>query len=213
MAGRVTALTRVSDDPPLVDVYVDGAKLLTVPEEAVSRLGLSVGSAFGAGEPEPAPGHAADDTAAAREAALRLLAVRARSRSELSDRLRRKGHAPAVVREVVDSLAAVGLVDDRAFAELWADERMRLRPVGRRRLAQELRAKGVPPEVTDGVLDQAFAATSERALALRVARARAGKSGSGPKARARLHALLLRRGFSYGVTAEVVREVMGELDE
>jgi len=209
--GRVTAIRREPGEPPRVAVFIDGARVFTLPESALETMGLSVGATFGGGE--PVEEGRASDLVGAREAALRLLSVRARTRSELAQRLTRKGHAAAVVARVIDGLAAAGLVDDRAFAELWADERMRRRPVGRRRLSQELRLKGVPPRVADEVVDRAFGEHPERALALRAARSWARRSAAGARERERLFAMLVRRGFARSTAIEVVREVMGERDE
>jgi regulatory protein len=209
LKGLVTAIRREpGGGPPRVAVFVDGRQAFTLPEDALAKLGLEVGS--GLGEEEREQLDEASASLKAREAALRLLAVRARTRSELVGRLRRRGFDAAVIGTVVDGLQAAGLIDDRAFAELWADERMRLRPVGRRRLSQELRVKGVPPHVADEVLERAYGDNPEHELALRVARARARRSAGGAKARERLYALLLRRGFTRATAADVVREVMGE---
>jgi len=207
--GRITAIRREpGEGPPRVAVFVDGRQAFTLPEDVLAKLGLSVGASLG--ESECGQLDEASASLKAREAALRLLAVRARTRSELSGRLRRKGYDEAVVGAVVEGLAAAGLIDDRAFAELWADERMRLRPVGRRRLSQELRLKGVPQRVADEVLERAYGDNPEYELALRVARARARRSAPGARTRERLFALLLRRGFTRATAAEAVREVMGE---
>ena len=211
MSGLITAIRREPGEPPRVAVFVDGRQAFTLPEDVLARLGLEVGARLGAGEHERLD--EASASLEAREAALRLLAVRARTRSELVGRLRRRGHAAAVIDAVVDGLAAAGLIDDRAFAELWTDERMRLRPVGRRRLSQELRMRGVPPQVAEEVLDRAYGDNPERDLALRVARVRARRSADGPKSRERLYAFLVRRGFTRATAAEVVREVTGERDE
>jgi regulatory protein len=206
--GLVTAIQREPGDPPRVAVFVDGRQAFTLSEDVLVKLGLSVGAKVGEDEREQLD--EASASLKAREAALRLLAVRARTRSELVGRLRRKGHSDAVIVGVVDGLQDAGLIDDRAFAELWADERMRLRPVGRRRLSQELRMKGVPPRVADEVLDRAYGDNPERELALRVARGRARRSPDGPRTRERLYAFLVRRGFTRATAAEAVREVMGE---
>ena len=211
MSGLITAIRREPGEPPRVAVFVDGRQAFTLPEDVLARLGLEVGTRLGAGEHERLD--EASASLEAREAALRLLAVRARTRSELVGRLRRRGHAAAVIGAVVDGLAAAGLIDDRAFAELWTDERMRLRPVGRRRLSQELRIRGVPPQVAEEVLDRAYGDNPERDLALRVARVRAKRSAGGPRSRERLYAFLVRRGFTRATAAEVVREVTGERDE
>jgi len=192
-----------------------------VSEETAARLGLAIGLDVGSEEVEEARDD--DERGRARERALRLLAVRARSRSELVDRLRRLGFDAETVAITVERLAGAGLVDDRAFAEAWVDERTRLRPMGRLRLSSELRAKGVRPEVIAEVLDEALDEATELALARRAAGKRTrtvGKSERGAprasdraKLRSRLQSFLTRRGFSYDVVSRVVRELEGDADD
>ena len=50
------------------------------------------------------------------ERALGLLAVRQRSRREIQRRLERAGFGPEEVREELDRLQQVGLIDDEAFS-------------------------------------------------------------------------------------------------
>ena len=70
----------------------------------------------------------------------------------------------------------------------------------------------MPPAVADEAIERAFEESPERELAGRVARSWARRAERGPRAKARLFALLLRRGFSRSTAIDVVREVMGEQD-
>ena len=58
-----------------------------------------------------------------RKRALGLLDQRARSRSELRDRLLKAEFEPGLVDEVVDDLAGSGLVNDEQFAIEWVRQR------------------------------------------------------------------------------------------
>src|SRR5690606_35758700 len=101
-----------------------------------------------AGESRSTPGRtpSGGTVEQAKEACLRLLAVRARSRAELTRRLAAKGYTAEVADAALDRLAEVGLVDDAAFAEQWVTARHTYSGKGRQALAQELRRKGVAPE-------------------------------------------------------------------
>lgn len=212
MSGKITAIRNVGGDPPRVAVQVDGREAFTVSAEVAERLGLTVGSDIGSEETDSLRGD--DERERAREAALRLLAVRARSEHELTTRLRQKGFGPRATEGVVSSLAEVGLVDDEAFARAWVDERLRLRPVGARRLSQELSLKGVARELADRIIGEAFDEEPELDVARRAAerKARTLRGGDPRKARARLHSFLVRRGFSYEVASTVTKELEGERD-
>lgn len=220
MVGMVTEIRSVGGSSALT-VYVDGKPAFTVSAGVVRRMGLVVGGQLTDSDERLLDGDAGgpvevgSDDAKARDAALRLLAVRARSRWELSDRLKRKGFDEATRESVLAALEAAGLVDDRAFAQLWAEERIRLRPVGRMRLANELRAKRVREETIAAVLDPIYAEHAEVDLALTVLRKRISKSGTAGdrRGRSRLESHLLRRGFSFEAAAEAMKQIEGEVDE
>ena len=209
MGGRITAIERASEGSARVAVFVDGRRAFTVSEDVAAELGLAVG--IDLGETEVATIESDDRLAKAREKALALLAVRARSRRELTDRLGRSGHEADAVETVVADLEAAGLIDDAAFARAWADDRVRLRPSGRRKLESELVGKGIPRDVIARVLDETFEEHAELELAARAASKRTRRFGGAvpEKERARLHAFLVRRGFSH----EVAGVVVGDLTE
>lgn len=148
----------------------------------------------------------------AREAALKLLTVRARSVGELRERLSRKAFAEDVCERIIGDLTAVGLLDDLEFARLWADERVRLRPVGRRRLVAELRAKKVEPAVIEEVAAEVYEEHAETELARRALGRRTRPTGPDAveRDRRRLEGFLLRRGFSYATVASVLKSPEGE---
>lgn len=119
----------------------------------------------------------------------------------------------------MERLARLGYVDDTAFARWWAEQRDRHAPRGRRMVEAELRQRGVPREVleamrgshleeptlTDEVLP---ASEAERA---RIALERHMKGRPLPedfKARQRIAAFLMRRGFE----PETVRGALREAD-
>ncbi|UGT63530.1 recombination regulator RecX [Nocardia asteroides] len=177
--------------------------------------------AAGPGREEPAPsgsGRAAQGGAPqggtveqAKEACLRLLAVRARSRAELVQRLSAKGFDAEVTAAAVDRLAEVGLVDDAAFAEQWVQARHTFSGRGRAALAQELRRKGVAPETAAAALDGISGDDEQERAAELVRRKLRSLPASVDRDTAlrRLSGMLARRGYPASVAFPVVR---AELD-
>ncbi len=146
-------------------------------------------------------------TEQAKEAALRLLAVRARSRAELVRRLSAKGYSPDVTEQVLDRLAEVGLIDDADFARQWVRQRHGFSGKGRRALEQELRRKGVSQEDSAAALDTVTADDEyERATELVRRKLRSLPAGlDREKAIRRLVGMLARRGYGHSVAYAVVK--------
>ena len=211
MGARITAIRKAGGESSRVAVFVDGKEAFRVSEQMVGLLGLVVGRELAPDEFESLETDV--EIGKAKDAALRLLGIRARSRSELEDRLSRKGFRPDAIESVIGDLDGAGLVDDRAFAGLWVDERTRLRPCGRMRLTQELRAKGVAPSVIDEAISESFDEVPEIELARRAAARKSARLKGDPKGRAKLHSFLLRRGFGYELAGQVTREFEDHADD
>jgi regulatory protein len=142
------------------------------------------------------------------ERALRLLAVRPRSRRELEVRLRRAGFELAEVDEELIRLEAVGLVDDEAFARELARHHVISRRSGRRAIVGALAAKGVSREVIEEAVAGLGEDEDERALGL--ARERASRLAGLPpdKAFGRLSSVLMRRGYDPQTAREAARRAL-----
>jgi len=139
--------------------------------------------------------------AAAREAAIRMIEVQLRPRRELARRLAARGFPLPAVSAALDRLEAVGLVDDRAYAEGFIRRRIRLRPRGAFLLEQELLRRGIAGPVVTQVLVEALAGRDELALARAALakRAAAWHRLEPAVARRRAAAALRRLGFPAGV--------------
>ena len=204
---KITALPPQKHDPDRVSVFVDGEFRMGLSAEVVLAAGLRVGDAVD--DARLAELERRDLTWQAREAALRLLAVRPRSAAELARRLRMKGYGPEIGEEVIGRLRELGMIDDAAFAGTLVRDRVRLRPQGARRLASELRQKGVDDETARAAIRETMEGeeTDERELARRATEKWRARPGEEPaRARRRLHGYLARRGFD----GEVIREILDE---
>ena len=143
---------------------------------------------------------------------LRKLTVRARTRTELADALTSAEIPEHIATPVLDRMTEVGLVDDAAFAQEWVASRQGRRNLSRRKLADELRRKGVAPETISLAVDTVDD-SDEYAAALDLARRKAPSLARHDLVtqRRRLAGVLDRRGFSSGVVQRVLREVLEPL--
>jgi regulatory protein len=84
----------------------------------------------------------------AEKKAYRLLALRAHSEKELRAKLREGGFAESVVAGVVEKCRGLGYLDDGKFARQRARELAVNRLAGDRRIAVDLRERGIVEELT-----------------------------------------------------------------
>jgi regulatory protein len=147
------------------------------------------------------------------ERAVKLLAAKPRSVSELRERLLQgRGTSKSTVDEVIERLREYGYLDDEKFALSYALLKVKQRPVGRRRLAQDLKFKKVDKQVAEDALELVYAETSEEDLIDRAIEKRLRVRGR-PSNRAEAKSLfdyLLRLGFEYELVSDKVRELLNE---
>ena len=148
------------------------------------------------------------------EAAVRYLAGRPHTVTEIHRHLRSKRFDEAVIDQAIDRLRAQRYVDDEAFARWWVEQRERFKPRGDRALKSELLGKGVSRDVVDVVLGErapdADVEQAKRALSRPLTR----WATLPPAERKRkIHTYLAARGFSYSTIEEVMRASVAEEDD
>lgn len=97
--------------------------------------------------------------------ALRSLAQRTHSASELRRKLAARAASPEDTRATMEKLREYGLTDDRRFAEAFSAARLQNRSFGKMRVLRELRGRNVAPKVAEEAVRHAFDGVDERQLA------------------------------------------------
>ncbi len=149
---------------------------------------------LGDGDTAPPTGDQAD---ACYQAGLSLLGYRARTESEMRQRLARKGFCEAEIEATVARFKASGLIDDAAFAKAWSEARTASRPRSAFVVKRELRTRGIEA----GTADEAVAAIDDGEACYRAALPRLKRlQGLAPEeARRKLADFLRRRGFGWTI--------------
>jgi len=151
----------------------------------------------------------ADDPEVVREMALRHLDRRAYGIAELSAVLVRKGANSEVVDDVLARLAAVGLLDDQAYADGLVETKHEARHMSRRAVALDLTRRGLSSEVVAAAtadLDDESDWAGAREVAARQAHRLVGLDNA--TAWRRLAGALARKGYGPAVVSGVVREML-----
>ncbi len=161
-------------------------------------------------QPDRELGPEADPESVARTILLDQLTGRARSRRELADKLRSRNVPDEIATRLLDRFTEVGLIDDAAFARQWVESRQAGKGLAKRALSDELRRKGVDPEVTREALDE-LDPDVEEAAARRLVRKKLPSMRRLDHATAtrRLAGMLARKGYPAGLVFAVVREELG----
>jgi regulatory protein len=144
----------------------------------------------------------------AKAAALRFLKIRPRSIGELKEKLEGKEFSDAEIEITIHNLMASGLLDDRAFTKSWINYRL-ARPFGFRRIIQELKHKGIDPEIIEGALSEAKESYSPESIALDLAQRRWQRLPDidPVKKKKRVLDFLLRRGFEVDLVMKVIKKL------
>ena len=132
-----------------------------------------------------------------------------RTEKALYEKLTGAGFDKRVCAAVVARLKELGVVDDRRFAENFA-ERCRQADISRRETVRKLLAKGVPYDIacdasSDGEVSEEE--QIERLIEKKYARKLAAERGT-----ERVYAALVRKGFSFGAVRAVLKKYSQELE-
>ncbi|MBX3140845.1 MAG: regulatory protein RecX [Trueperaceae bacterium] len=146
---------------------------------------------------------------------LYLLSRRMYTTAELTRKLVRRGLDPELATALVGRLVELELVNDATYADLYVSTRSATK--GRLGLRQELRQKGVAPEIAEARLEE-LTPEDQLAAATALLRKNAWRYRPGAadptadrmavmKARAKAFAFLARRGFSVDASQGAVAAV------
>lgn len=206
MAATITSLEVQQGNQERVNLYLDGqfAFVLTALEAARLKKGQVLS------DEEISALRQQDAFHKALESAIHFLAARPRSSAEVRRRLKEKGIAPSVIEAVIERLLALNYLNDVEFAHYWVRNRQEFKPRGTRALRAELIQKGLTQEIIEVAL--ADLDTDSAALEVAQKKLRSLRSRDAHSARQSLTQHLLRRGFDYEETRQVVNQLMGSFE-
>ena len=137
--------------------------------------------------------------------ALKLLAAREHSRSELEKKLASHEEAPGELAQTLDELQAKGFISEQRVVESVLNRRAAR--LGTGRVRQELQAKGISADAMAEAVETLRLTEVERAR--EVWRKKFGDPAADPAGRAKQMRFLAARGFG----ADAIRRVVSGADE
>lgn len=200
----ITALEVQKRDKERVNVYLDDRYAFSL--SLISAANLRKGQQLS--EEQIAELRGQDAVQRAVDHAARFLSYRPRSVREVRDNLSKR-YEPPTIDAAIEKLEYLGYLDDHAFARYWVENRDTFKPRGRAALRYELRGKGLSDAVIEAALDD----HDERDAAHRAAtdKARRLRGLSQPVFQTKMSSYLQRRGFSFDVIRDVIKQLKDEL--
>lgn len=134
----------------LTQLYIDGEQAVKVDTETFLRSGLRPGDELT--DEQLHELLQASDAHRAQEKALYLLEYRSHSKKELAEKIARTAASYEAAQAAADRMEELGLVDDEDYARRAARDMFQRKQWGPLRVKQELRQKGISPELIDELL-------------------------------------------------------------
>jgi regulatory protein len=181
-----------------VVIRLSGGRFFAIPEQAAETL--AVGTELSDADIQRLDG--IDQSLRGRDKAMRMLAIRARSRREIDDALRALGLRDAIRQGLLAELEELGLVDDARFARDFVSDKKDVRRLGPHRLRSDLKKLGVSRDVVDDAL-HSFSADQQEAMARALADRQLGGGQVSEKVVRRIMGMLARKGFDFAVVNRV----------
>lgn len=137
----------------------------------------------------------------AKEAAVKIIAIKDRTERELLTKLTEKGYEPREIAEAMSFASEYGYINDREYAKKYINDSLNVRGHGFNRIKAELLRKGIERAAVEEEIELAKSdpQTDTREKMLGIMENRFANSDlSNPKERNRIFGYFARRGYSPG---------------
>jgi len=191
----------------LSELFIDGEPSVKLDTQVVLRSGLGEGSLL---DDEQLHTLIRDsEKYRANEKALYLLEFRNHTQKELQEKIKRSGISQEAAREAAEKMEEIGLLDDAAYAKNLARTLFERKKYGFRRVQQELRLKGISPEIAEQVLVE-FAPEDAAEVIRELLERKYSSYAQDEKVKRRAVAAMLRFGYQNDDIRRAMREEPGD---
>ena len=151
-----------------------------------------------------------------KQRAFRYLGRRQHSTSELRIKLKQKGYETELINQVLDDLKQKNYLDDTKFAEMFVEEKIKLKLWGEQKLRSELIKRGINSEIISNILQNIISDEDKLNNAMTVASKKydslKNRNVDRDVIKRNLISFLNSRGYNYDVIKEVCEMLIIEND-
>ncbi len=140
--------------------------------------------------------------------AVRMLSRRDHSRFEVRQKLKQRGFSSEAIRAAVNECERLNYIDDQRTARVYIGQLVR-RGFGFRRIAIELKKKGLQGRPIEAILEQQKVEIDEREIARRVLQKKIksfAREADRKKRREKIYRFLDYRGFNRSTISALIKE-------
>lgn len=182
-----------------------GSYSVEVHEDVMIKYRMIKGAAFAKSDLEEII--AADERQRSYGDALVYLSRKPRTAYEIALRLEEKGWSEETVSDVLYRLKQERLIDDAAYAQEWAKQRVGSRGKGKLWVRHELRQKGIAKPLIEEALGEVSEEDEYNSALQLGAKKWRSTTGEFMDRKRKMGAFLMRRGYSGGLVSKVIREL------
>ena len=204
----ITRLTQGKKRADRANVYLDEQLAFAVSFDVLLKWGLKKGLELSEEQVTEILGE--DQISRAFDKAVNFLSYRPRSKKEVKDKLTSLDFAGFVVEHTLNKLENLELINDNEFAALWIQNRLTLKPKGKKALGLELKSKGISQTVIDTVLGT-ISTQEELEQAKSLVAKRRFESLSTEKREEKIKNFLLRRGYGWDIVKQVLKHLKKDI--
>ena len=142
-----------------------------------------------------------------RDQALILLSYRQRSRSELSQQLKEKGHGQEEIVSLLDEFEKKGYINDSEFAKMYATHLVEKKMTGKIAVRNKFFPHNIPDHILNPIIDKLYVSNPSLDLVKRIINKRMQMRKRTPKEKTRLVNLLKRKGFVWDEIEPAINKI------
>lgn len=208
----ITKITQQKKDLERYNIFLDEEFAFGVHETVLVKFGLTKGMVLEDWSVSEMAYE--EEISKAFNRALTYLGFRMRSEQEVKQKLLDLEYGEAVVLESIVKLKKIGFLNDEKFSEALLETRKRSSKRGPRAIKEELHRKGIGKELQEKVMET-YSEDEQIEVARGLAEKEAGRNRtlSPRQTEQRIQNLLLRRGYSFGIIKEALKDIDFSIEE
>lgn len=208
----ITKITRQKNNPERYNIYLNEEYAFPVDEAILLQFDLAKGKVLEPFEIEEIAYE--DEIRKAFNKALNYLSYQMRSEHEVKKKLLDAEYGEAVILEAIQKLKNYGFLNDETYSKALLETKKRTMKKGPRAIRQDMTKKGIDKQLQDNVLE-AFPHEEQVQLALKLAEktAKSEAKKTPAQVKQKIQDMLMRKGYSFTVTKEVIEQMTFEREE